>query len=477
MRAALVARTLALATAIASHAMAAPPVGWRMDGTGAFPLADPPLEWSPTTNVAWQTRMPSWSNSSPVVVRDRLLVSSEPDTLVCLRKSDGAVLWQRANPVAEAVADPAPRPSMLDAVTATAKTQALLSEKERELTTLRQTLRRTPDDAAASGHASALEPEIETLRHQLASLAIHSPPGESESVGLSTPTPTTDGDVAFVAFGTGVVASYDLDGKRRWIRFVDAPLMDNGAASSPVLVDGSLIIQFNDLIALDPATGALRWRTSVPYRPGTPVALHVGGEAVLVTPSGHCIRAADGKALASGIGNLDFASPVALDGVLYMIAQPSQAFRIPTQFAEPLVFEPLWTARVKGERYYASPLVAGGLIYAVTRGQILNVLDATSGEQVFATRLKLGWTGAADSVFSSPTLGGKHVFISGFSGMTAVIPLGRAFAQVASNELEKFRSSPIFEDDRIYLRGSERLWCLRRSSRAGSDAREPGAPP
>ncbi len=457
---------LALAVAVASQAAAGDPVGWRMDGSGAFPLADPPLEWSTTRNVAWATPMPSWSNSSPVLVKDRVLVSSEPDTLVCVRKADGALLWQRANPLTDAIVNPSPRPSMLDAMTATAKTQELLAAKEIQLTTLRQAIRRTGDATTLQMQANALEPEIETIRHQLGSLALHTSPGESESAGLSTPTPTTDGSAVFVAYGTGVVASYDLDGRRQWIRFADAPQMDNGAAASPVLVNGSLIVPFNDLIALDAATGALRWRASIPYRPGTPVVLRIGDEDVVVTPSGHCVRVTDGTVLASGLGNLDFASPVARDGVLYMIAQPSRALRIPTQFAEPLVFEPLWTARVKGERYYASPLIVDGLIYAVTRSQILNVLDASSGEQVYATRLKLGWTGAADSVFSSPTLGGKHVFISGFSGTTAVIQLGRTFNLVASNELEKFRSSLAFENKRIYVRGSARLWCLTRSQRS-----------
>lgn len=465
-RAAAGIATLALVLAAQpSAAWAGATLGWRMDGNGAFPDADPPLEWSTSRDVAWATPMPSWSNASPVLVQDRVLVASEPDRLLCVRKSDGALLWERANPLADAIPAPSPRPAMLDAMTATAKTAAALGEEERELTRLRHELRRAPDETALQSRIEALAAQVAKTRHLLGSLLIAKPEGVTEATGFSSPTPVTDGKVVYALFGTGVAASYDADGRRRWIRYLDHSQVGDGAASSPVLVGDTLVVSINELMGLDAATGAVRWRAPVPYRPGTPAAVRIGDVDVVVTPTGHCVRVADGEILASGIGNLDFASPVVQDGVLYMIAQPSRAFRIPTALTEPLAFEPLWSARVKGERYYASPLVAGGLVYAITRGQILNVLDAASGELVYATRLKLGWAGASDSVFSSPTLGGGHVFVSGFSGTTAVVPLGRTFAQVASNELEKFRSCPVFEGSRIYVRGATKLWCLAKGAR------------
>src|SRR4029077_3290912 len=64
-----------------SHAAAA--VGWRSDGTGHYPKANPVLEWSPTENVVWKTPLPEWGNSMPVLVSGKLFVNVEPDTLVC----------------------------------------------------------------------------------------------------------------------------------------------------------------------------------------------------------------------------------------------------------------------------------------------------------------------------------------------------------------------------------------------------------
>jgi len=72
-------------------------VGWHLDTTGRFLDAAPPIEWSAEKNILWKTLMPNWSNSSPLLVGDRIFVCSEPTTLVCVRASDGEILWQRTN--------------------------------------------------------------------------------------------------------------------------------------------------------------------------------------------------------------------------------------------------------------------------------------------------------------------------------------------------------------------------------------------
>ena len=80
-----------------SIAWAQQAVGWRGDGTGVFPDAHPPTEWSTEKNVVWATKTPSRSNSQPAIAGDRLFVCSEPFTLLCLRLRDGEILWQRSN--------------------------------------------------------------------------------------------------------------------------------------------------------------------------------------------------------------------------------------------------------------------------------------------------------------------------------------------------------------------------------------------
>ncbi len=75
--------------------------GWRSDGTGRYPDAEPPVTFAPEVNVVWAAPLPSWSNASPVVIEDRIFVCAEPDTLIAVEKKTGKILWQEANPVAE----------------------------------------------------------------------------------------------------------------------------------------------------------------------------------------------------------------------------------------------------------------------------------------------------------------------------------------------------------------------------------------
>jgi len=100
------------------------PVGWRGDGTGIFPGAQPVIKWSdgtkigqgknakgqmekqlrrdlkaPSKNILWRTMLPCWANASPVVVRNRVFVTADPvdiaPLLICIDATTGDILWQR----------------------------------------------------------------------------------------------------------------------------------------------------------------------------------------------------------------------------------------------------------------------------------------------------------------------------------------------------------------------------------------------
>ncbi len=74
---------------------AASPYGWRRDGSGHFPGATPPTEWSEKKNIKWRTAV-GGGNSSPVIAGDRVLLLAEPGTLWCLDRAKGNVIWKAA---------------------------------------------------------------------------------------------------------------------------------------------------------------------------------------------------------------------------------------------------------------------------------------------------------------------------------------------------------------------------------------------
>src|ERR1700682_616899 len=68
---------------------------WRFDGNGRFPNIHPPSEWSKDKNVLWKTSVEIGGYSSPIVVRDKVFVTAEMGSLVCLDVADGKVLWKK----------------------------------------------------------------------------------------------------------------------------------------------------------------------------------------------------------------------------------------------------------------------------------------------------------------------------------------------------------------------------------------------
>src|SRR3954469_5860853 len=74
--------------------------GWRgptLDGHSAE--KNLPIKWSGKDNIAWTTPLPGVGHSSPIVVKDRVFVTScllkeETRVLFCLDRTSGKVLWQ-----------------------------------------------------------------------------------------------------------------------------------------------------------------------------------------------------------------------------------------------------------------------------------------------------------------------------------------------------------------------------------------------
>ena len=64
------------------------PVGWRGDGSGCLPTAQPLTQWNTNTHLRWQAEVGT-GQSSPIVVADRIFLTAEPDVLLCLEAATG----------------------------------------------------------------------------------------------------------------------------------------------------------------------------------------------------------------------------------------------------------------------------------------------------------------------------------------------------------------------------------------------------
>ena len=82
-----------LTVSVGGSAMSQSPLGFRTDGTGRYPDADPPLHWGPEKNVVWKIDLTK-SNAIPVILGQTLFTCAEPCLLLCVNKADGKILWQ-----------------------------------------------------------------------------------------------------------------------------------------------------------------------------------------------------------------------------------------------------------------------------------------------------------------------------------------------------------------------------------------------
>lgn len=434
--------------------------GWRTDGTGSYPKAQPPLTWSDSKNVVWKSPMPGMSNSLPVLVGHRVFICADKGTLLCLHRDDGKILWQKSSSYDELEIDAETRTQLkveLVAADQLLKQQAALA-KESDL--LRRKLK---DDMTAKAEIDKkldeLKKQTEALKaqHQKLTLAVrHTEPKPQSTAGYSSPTPVTNGREVFVAFANGLVACFDLDGNRKWLKLIEhsnAPFAHSG---SPLLADDKLLIHFTDLVALNPKDGSEVWRHKRQTTHGTGAITTIDKVAVLLTPNGAMIRVSDGKLLTDKLGSTGANSPVLHEGCVYYVRSSSNAIRLPATLMEPVKVEPLWKANIKGSGYwFSSPVLHEGLLYAANDQGIMTVVEAATGKVVYEQRLDHG-----GSTYPSVSLAGNRVYISSDKGTTVVMQTGREYKELARNNLDPFRSSLVFDGKRLYVRTLKYLYCI-----------------
>ncbi len=288
----------------------------------------------------------------------------------------------------------------------------------------------------------------------------------SKENGYSTPVPTSDGNWVWVVFDSGIVACYDLEGNRRWVRWYDARQTTTyGRTASPLLIGERLLVHFGPLVCLDAATGKVRWKndlTRAAY--GTPARARIGDTDVVVTPRGHLVRVEDGKTLAADLGECGYTSPVVADGVVYFIDRAMSAVALPPKIDDQLQAKELWFGELDGD-FYATPLVEGGRIYAVNRAPRCFVIDARTGKTLSSRALELSRPGVADGANSYPSvcLAGKRVWVGNDGGQSMLLEAGDRSVTASVNTLPGgSAATPTFHGSRMFIRGGKLLYCIGR---------------
>ena len=297
-------------------------------------------------------------------------------------------------------------------------------------------------------------------------------------------TPVTDGSRVYCYFGNVGLFVFDFDGEELW-KFNIPPHQMRfgwGTASSPVLHrDRVYLVNDNEddsyLLALDAKTGNEIWRIPREEKSNwsTPFVWENRQRTEVVTPGSGHVRSydLDGKLLWSlkGMSSITIATPFEYDDLLIISSgyvndklRPIYAIRAcqgdisltEQQTSNDFI---AWCQRAAAP-YNPTTLVYRDQMFVLYDRGLIACFDPHDGKEMYgAHRLPNG-----RAFTSSPWAYDGKVFCLNEDGVTFVIKADDEFALMHTNELaedDMGMATPAIAGDRLLLRTSVRLYCIR----------------
>lgn len=292
-----------------------------------------------------------------------------------------------------------------------------------------------------------------------------------QDTGYAASTPATDGRGVYAVFPTGIVAAFDMKGRPLWQKDLGLPDSMYSFASSPIVCDDLLLLQFDqgaeaqamlsELLAFDVATGDLRYGVprDVPNSWSSPAIIQTDSGRAMVTTANPWVIAYEplgGAELwrASGLSGDIAPSPAYADGVVYATNDGAYLLAIETGGSGDVTESHVRWRGMEGVPDTCSPVAGNGYVLQVAAGGGLTCFAAESGELKWSEYLP---SGAA----ASPILAGDLVYLACDDGVTRIFPLGDTFALADKGEIgEPIYATPAFVDNEIVIRGKRRLYCI-----------------
>ncbi len=281
----------------------------------------------------------------------------------------------------------------------------------------------------------------------------------------AAPTPVSDGKRVFAFYSSNDLACVDLQGNPLWYRSLASEFPkagnDVGMSSSPVVVDGVVIVQVecqgdSFVAGLKAENGAILWKQDRPKKANwsspSVVQLPSGKQAVVIQ-SGEDLQAvqpADGKQLwRLSLPCSSIPSSVA-DGNRLIVPSGGLTALDLSSAGEP---SPLWKEN-KLNPNASSPVVAGKNVYVVNR-TILVCGDVYTGKVLWQLRLP-----DAKQIWSSPVVAGDRLYLFSMEGLCFVVALdGEEGKIVQTNKIDdEVLGSPAISGNAMFVRGANHLW-------------------
>lgn len=278
----------------------------------------------------------------------------------------------------------------------------------------------------------------------------------------AAPTPVCDGERIYAFFSSNDLACLTLEGDLVWYRGLtyDYPKAANdvGMASSPVIAGDVVVVQVENqgdsfVSGIDRLTGEPRWRAvrEAEANWGSPVAYQVDGvDYVLVVSrvGATAYRASDGEIAweRAGAGSSVSSSVVLgdkllmpFDGLLFVSASSMST-------------EDVWNNN-RARPSNTSPVVWNDKAYLLSGQGVLAAVNLADGEVAWQERV-------GGSYWATPVIAGGHLYAVSSAGVVNVVRLDAEGAEViGSYDLgEAALASPAVADGGLYIRTDSGLW-------------------
>jgi outer membrane protein assembly factor BamB len=405
-------------------------------GDGTADARNLPTSWGGFGGVTWQAEIPGRGWSSPVVVGERVWLTS-----------------------AESLALPtADRKRKLE--------QGLYKDFQEQFQA----------DSSVTLYAIELDLKSGQLLRNIELFTCDDPTPIHATNTYASPTPVSDGQRLYCHFGSlGTVAMDLASGQVLWkerFRLDDI----TGPGSSPVLWKDRLILPCDGadrqfVVALDKLSGKTVWKTPRPtidadgkYRRAfsTPLIVQHEGKEQVIIPAAQWVCAYDPASGAEvwrvnfGDGHATIPRPVCRGDLVYIC----------TGYLKPQ----LWAIRVDGrgdvtETHVAwrhekqvpeisSPIVVGDELYFVSSLGVLTCLETKTGGQLFQERL-------GGNYAASPIAADGKLYFTSQEGVTTVVKPGRKYDKLGRSQLiGQTMASPAVAGEALLIRADRNLYCV-----------------
>jgi outer membrane protein assembly factor BamB len=294
-------------------------------------------------------------------------------------------------------------------------------------------------------------------------------------------TPCTDGKLVFVAWADPqevVVRAFQSDGSESWMRTFPRYVSQHGFGTSPMVVDGKLILLNSQdaeelppgiqpgqdvMIALDTQTGNTVWSSELPTTRvcyGVPCIYENGGKKeLLCSTTGQGMFSLD-SATGKVLWNHDcftqrVCSSALLVGDVLIGTHGSGGGRDNRLVAWDVVNKKELFRVNRAAPYVPTPVAKDGLLFLWSDAGIVSCVEMKSGEVIWSKRIGSDYSG-------SPVILGDKLINASHTGVVTFLTAGREFVKIGEIETNQtIRSTIAANGSQVLLRTDSELWVIR----------------